>query len=195
MAEEDPRLTRSRQLVLQATRELLAESGLRGFSVDAVVERSGVAKSTIYRHWPRKVDLLAAAVDSLDDVVGLPDTGTLRGDLAAYFLERIHGFGSPLVALTSGVARAGADEPELADVLSRVVLPRLLGKLHEVLDRARERGEVRSDVENETIIHLVAGAIYFRSVVARRPTSDEDIESMIDAIVAGIAIVGIHPGA
>lgn len=186
MVEDDPRIARSRQAVLEATRELLSETGLAGFSVDTVVERSGVAKTTIYRHWPRKTDLLLAAADSLDDAVGLPDTKTLRGDLVAYFHDRLHGFGSPLVALASGVTRAGVDDPEIADDLGRVVL-RLLRKLEVVIDRARDRGEVRPEVDNQTIADLIAGAIFFRRVVARRSTSDGDVEKIIDAIMTGIA--------
>jgi AcrR family transcriptional regulator len=187
LSQEDPRLARSRRAVLDATRALLAENGLAGFSVDAVVERSGVAKSTIYRHWPRKTDLVLAAADSLDDAVGLPDTQTLRSDLVAYVLDRMHEFGSPLMALTSGVTRARTDGPGIADALSGIVVPRLLAKLHIVIDRARERGEVRPDVDNETIGDLIAGAIFFRRVMARRPTSDADVEKIIDGIVTGIA--------
>jgi len=55
---EDPRIARSRAKLLAAARQLLLEGGLRGFTVDAVAERSGVAKSTLYRHWPSVNDLL-----------------------------------------------------------------------------------------------------------------------------------------
>ncbi|NNE10803.1 MAG: TetR/AcrR family transcriptional regulator [Ilumatobacter sp.] len=54
----DPRVARSRAKVLEAATALLVELGPRGVTVDAVSERSGVAKSTLYRHWPSRTDLL-----------------------------------------------------------------------------------------------------------------------------------------
>lgn len=54
----DPRIARSRAGVLQAATELLVEGGTRAVTVDAVAERSGVAKSTMYRHFPSRTDLL-----------------------------------------------------------------------------------------------------------------------------------------
>lgn len=54
----DPRVARSRAKVLGAATELLVEAGPRNVTVDAVSERSGVAKSTLYRHWPSRTELL-----------------------------------------------------------------------------------------------------------------------------------------
>lgn len=56
--EQDPRVTRSRACLLAAATELLVEAGVRGVTVDAVAERSGVAKSTLYRHWGSVQELL-----------------------------------------------------------------------------------------------------------------------------------------
>ena len=56
----DPRVARTRAVVLDAAIDLLAERGYSGFSVEGVVDRTGVAKTTLYRHWPTRDDLLAA---------------------------------------------------------------------------------------------------------------------------------------
>src|SRR6202034_3827583 len=58
----DPRVARTRAAVLGAAIDLLAERGYSGFSVEGVVERTGIAKTTLYRHWPTRDDLLAAAI-------------------------------------------------------------------------------------------------------------------------------------
>src|SRR5260221_10727285 len=68
--------------VLAATLEVFAEHGYAGMSVEAVAARAGVNKTTIYRRWPAKVDLLGAALVSLrDEDPEPPDTGSLRSDL------------------------------------------------------------------------------------------------------------------
>src|ERR1700683_2837051 len=97
----DPRVARTRATVLGAAIDLLAERGYSGFSVEGVVERTGIAKTTLYRHWPTRDDLLAAAISRLDGAVldgsgldgagldsarldgagSLPDTGSVRQDL------------------------------------------------------------------------------------------------------------------
>jgi AcrR family transcriptional regulator len=67
----DPRIVRSRAAVLRAATDLLAEGGAAAMTVDAVVARSGVAKSTIYRHWPSRDDLFVAVIES--NAPRLPD--------------------------------------------------------------------------------------------------------------------------
>src|SRR3954469_17695240 len=73
--------------ILLATRELLAERGFDGMTMDAVADRAGAGKATVYRRWPSKVQLTVDAVVcargipmTIDDV---PDTGSLRSDLLA----------------------------------------------------------------------------------------------------------------
>src|ERR1700678_1090144 len=83
-------LRRSKEAVmaasLAAAYELLTEFGLSGASVDEVSRRSGVAKTTIYRHWPSRTALLFDAVMQFAPRLLTPDTGSLRSDLTALAL-------------------------------------------------------------------------------------------------------------
>jgi AcrR family transcriptional regulator len=79
----DGRVRRSRERVLTTTFELLGESGVGGFSVDEVARRSGVAKTTIYRHWPSREALVIDACSRITDEQHVPDTGSLEGDVTA----------------------------------------------------------------------------------------------------------------
>src|SRR5215831_10322458 len=79
----DARVRRSREAVLQAAFELLQDEGLSGVSVDEIVRRSGVAKTTIYRHWPTRSALLLDACSRLSARPPVPETGSLKGDLTA----------------------------------------------------------------------------------------------------------------
>src|SRR5436190_210015 len=78
---DDPRVARTKATVLDAAVATLAEHGVAGFTVEAIAARTGVAKTTIYRHWPTRADLLVAAIACFEDRVPTPDTGTVRGDL------------------------------------------------------------------------------------------------------------------
>ena len=75
-------MRRSKASVLKVTAELLTESGLGGVSVDEVARRSGVAKTTIYRHWPTRSDLLMEACSQLGTEQEVPDTGSVEGDIS-----------------------------------------------------------------------------------------------------------------
>ena len=77
----DPRVTRTRARVLAATIDLLAERGYSGFSIEGIVDRTGIAKTTLYRHWRSREALLAAAIVELGGAGPLPDTGSVRQDL------------------------------------------------------------------------------------------------------------------
>src|ERR1700683_5289033 len=86
----DGRVERSRDTVLSAAFELLSQSGVGGFSVDAVSRRSGVAKTTIYRHWPTREALVIDACTRISAEQQTPDTGTLHGDLTAILTNIAH---------------------------------------------------------------------------------------------------------
>src|ERR1700731_1150267 len=75
------RVQRSKEAVLATTNELMSEAGIGGVSIDEVSRRSGVAKTTIYRHWPSRSALLLDACSRLGSPQAPPDTGSLRGDL------------------------------------------------------------------------------------------------------------------
>src|SRR5262245_63553337 len=81
------RSERVRTAVLGAALDLIDECGVHGLTVEAVAARSGVAKTTIYRHWPTKAALTVACLDQLHGPKPTPNTGDLRADLLASFLQ------------------------------------------------------------------------------------------------------------
>src|SRR3954451_21281052 len=101
------------QAILRATYELLGETGYQGLRVDAVAGRAQASKATLYRHWPTKAGLVIDAVKFCKaGSEGLPDTGSLRGDLAAWFTEMaasVSGHEGPILA---GLFVALQSEPE-----------------------------------------------------------------------------------
>src|ERR1035437_5401664 len=79
----ESRIARTRKVVFAAAIEIVAERGFAGASIEAIAQRAGVARSTIYRNWPTRVDLLLEAVGSELDPIESLAMGNLRADLAA----------------------------------------------------------------------------------------------------------------
>src|ERR1700691_5425013 len=90
----DGRVRRSRDRVLTTTFELLGESGVGGFTVEEVARRSGVAKTTIYRHWRSREALVIDACSRISDEQEVPDTGSLEGDVTAILTNIGHLLGT-----------------------------------------------------------------------------------------------------
>jgi len=78
-----PRSVESHQAILQATLDLLGEVGFDCMSIDAIAARAGVGKTTIYRRYSSKEELVASAIESLREEIVIPDTDSLWGDLDA----------------------------------------------------------------------------------------------------------------
>src|SRR5919106_1913946 len=80
-----PRSEEARRKAIAAATDLIVERGVANLSIEEVAARSGVAKTTIYRHWPERASLIIDTARATFEHVVTPDTGTLRGDLEAYF--------------------------------------------------------------------------------------------------------------
>src|SRR5665811_1409721 len=143
----DPRVERTRKVVLDAAAALLGEVGFGRTSIEAIAERSGVARSTIYRHWSDRVELLMAAVDCKIVPMSASDSGDLRDDLSALLGELAGRLGSPAMGpmLISLIAEAQRD-PLMAAIRERFTSARL-GRIRSIVESAAGRGELPSDVD------------------------------------------------
>jgi AcrR family transcriptional regulator len=117
----DVRVRRSRATVLGVTAELLLERGFAGASVDEITRRSGVAKTTIYRHWPTRGDLLRDACSSIGTPLEVPDTGSFEGDVTALLTSLAHLLRSAKwTSVLPSVIDAAERDPDIAAMYSRL---------------------------------------------------------------------------
>ncbi len=146
----DPRVVVSRERVLTATLDLLTEAGLGGLTFDDVAKRSGVAKTTIYRHWPnRKALIIDACLRMTDGEDEPPDTGSLEGDVTAILTN----LAELLVtarwsSILPSIVDAAERDPEIAEVHSRLQRWHA-APLRAALERAARRGEIAPEVDLE----------------------------------------------
>ena len=181
---DDPRVARTRARALEATLELAAESGLHACTFDAVSERSGIARSTLYRHWSNQSELVMDALQSQDVEHHVThDTGSLRDDMLIHMLT----MGRQLESSTWGamvpqMVAAAATDSDLSDML-RKGSDHYLGIDAEIIERAQERGEVASDIDSTHAALLFSAPIFYKYFIARNPVDGRWITSHVDAIV------------
>ncbi|SIO14499.1 transcriptional regulator, TetR family [Singulisphaera sp. GP187] len=184
MADDgDSRVQRSRKTVLAATLQLLAEAGFSGVSVDEVSRRSGVAKTTIYRHWPSRAALLLEACSNLGAKSQVPDTGTLKGDLTAVVTQFAGRLRSDRWAtILPSVIDAAERDPELAEVHTRLHAG-FMAPLYTIIARAQERGELSGDCDPSTLVASVVGPLYYRRWFDRQPLDETFVKSIVDNVL------------
>ena len=172
--------------VLASVRTELAETGFEGLSVERVARRAEVNKTSVYRRWPTREALVAAAMDGLRDEFGAsPDPGSLRGDLKelatpiAELAARPDGIALLRAALST---RAGSDVS--ADASRRVNGG--TDSVFSIADRARGRGEWRDGVDPQQAIFVLVGAIIHRTLLERADPTGEWLDGLVDIVCHGI---------
>jgi len=184
-----PRSEKARTAILAAAAELLLDRGLSAVSMDAVAERAGVSKATIYRWWPTKESL---ALDALfaEWAAARPeprDTGSLRGDLLSLLrpwsrLATSRPYGRVLAAL---ITQAQTDPAFAAEYRQRLVEPRR-DQARAVFRRAIDRGEIPADTKVEVALDLLYGPLYHRLLHGHAPLNDQFVRDVVDMALGGI---------
>ncbi len=179
----DPRVTRSKAKVIDCALELLAERGVAGTSVEAIVERSGVAKTTIYRHWPTRGEVILDAIDTCIEPPAAPDLGTVRADLHALIGGLCEALSaSRWAALMPSLIDAAERDPEFAEVHRRFAATRT-APVREILCRGINRGELPGDTDVDQMIDLLSGPVFYRRLVAGEPVDRTYGERLVDRIL------------
>jgi AcrR family transcriptional regulator len=183
-----PRSERARQAILQAAADLLLDEGIAHVSMDAVADRAGVSKATIYRWWPSKERLALEALVEWTGTSSSPrDTGSLRGDLLALVQPwvreiRRRPFGRVIAALVTE-ARSNA---EFAEDYRRHFVELRRVPMRAAFERAITRGEAPADLDLEVALDLIYGPIYHRLLHGHAPLTERFATSVIDLALAGI---------
>lgn len=176
-------------VVLARTLEELAAHGLASLSVERIARAAEVNKTSVYRRWPTRGALVAAALERVreDLVADLPEAGSLRGDLLAIAEGIAALLRKPLGRELARAALADDTEPELAALAASQLGGRGSGPALEMVRRARERGELRDDVDPALLLDLLAGSILHRTMLVRSPATKAWLAAMVDVIAAGAA--------
>ncbi len=171
--------------ILDAALAEYAANGLDGMSVDAVAARAGVSKATIYRRYPSKAELVAAAaLQAADEQAPIPDTGSVRGDLTSALRNLRRLLDDPVVGAAKRMLLVDARRNEqLGRMHTESVRERRQG-MFEVFRRGIERGELDPDIDVEFAADRIGAPVFYRHLVTRARITDAYIDQMIDEFLA-----------
>jgi AcrR family transcriptional regulator len=170
--------------VLAATLDELAVSGYAALSIEAIAARAGVSRTTVYRRWPTKPDLVRAALLSLNtERPPPPDTGSVRQDIVEILGLRV-GEQSPrnlglLRALMSDIA-----DQEVA-AIARVIAAQHQSGLVTVIARGVERGELPRGTDPRRVIEPIVATFFMRMSMSGESPQPADVARIVDLVLDG----------
>ena len=183
-----PRDPEADRAILQTTLKLLTEHGYAGLSVARVAAEAGVGKTTIYRRYTTKEELVAAAVGALKDELGPPpNTGDVRADIVEMIVRS-----QEILVRGPGFAMIGAllveerRNPQLIELFRERIMQPRRDDVITLLKRGVERGEIRANADLAVAAHAILGSI-LASHILGVAESAEMIEHTVDTIWRGIA--------
>lgn len=181
------RSARIRAAALAATLAELADRGYTALSLEGVAQRAGVHKTTLYRRWGSREELvLEAMLERAGEHISVPDTGSLREDLSELARTAAANAASPEVAAMARAVAAGAPhDSRLATANHRFWAARLALD-GGIVERAITRGDVPPETDPRTVIEAVLGPIHLRLLLTGEPVDHAFLEGIVDLVINGV---------
>ncbi len=179
----DPRVERSRRVILGAALDVFAETGYGGLTVEAVAARAGVGKSTIYRHWAGKLELIEDAIRTLKARLDKPTGDSTRARVVALHQQAATNvadaaWSTCLPAMIDAAER----DPEVKAIHRRLALERRQF-LIDLLAEGVQRGEIRADRDLALVADCLVGPIMVRRLLLHEPFDPEAVPALVDEIL------------
>ncbi|MEV0975831.1 TetR/AcrR family transcriptional regulator [Streptomyces sp. NPDC049915] len=189
-----PRSATADAAILAATREALVELGWSKLTLGDVATRAGVAKTTLYRRWSGKNELVVDAVAELFDELELPDSGSLATDIEGVVLQFAAILARPEAksGLMAAVAESTRDAA-LRDRIRESIVERQKRLVVEGKTRAQSRGELPAEPDSQEsartadlIFDMIAGAVVHRSLVSAEQVDAQWVHSLTQVLLFGL---------
>ncbi|MFS8198886.1 TetR/AcrR family transcriptional regulator [Streptomyces sp. CWNU-52B] len=192
-----PRSVEADAAILAATRAALVELGWSKLTLGNVATRAGVAKTTLYRRWAGKNELVVDAVAVLFDELELPDRGSLAADIEVVVLQFAAILSRPeaKTALMAVVAESTGDAA-LRDRIRSSIVDRQKHLVTQGRTRAQARGELPTENDPETaargsdlIFDVIAGAVVHRCLVSSKPVDTDWARDFTRLLLGGLTAI------
>lgn len=182
-----PRDEDARSRILQASLEALEDLGYPGVTCDAIAERAGASKSTIYRWWPHKEAVMLEALrEAVAQELPFPDTGSLKGDIRIQLHNFTKLLTGPRGRVFQGIIAAAQGDSKVSEAFNVIwVRPRREFALQTM---RRYQHQLHPNIDLETIMDTIYGPLYYRLLISRAPLTPEFADELTDLVWAGMAI-------
>ncbi len=188
-----PRSERCRLAIRAAVGELLDELPYDQITVEAVAERAGVSKQTIYRWWSGKHQLAMEAYEQLvRERVAMPDTGVLAIDLRTFMRNscaRLRARGGATIA---GLIAAAQSDPALAREFRVTFIGARRKIMSGLLERGVARGELPRGLDLQLAMDLLSGPVWYRLLLRNAPLDDAFADSIVDHFLAAFGASAVR---
>ena len=188
-----PRDEEVRKRILDAASDLLEETGFGGVTVDAIAERAGASKATVYRWWPNKASVLTEAFrHTVSSDFPFSETGSLCGDVK----EQLRRFSKFILGrrgriLTAFLVAAQSD-PELAAAFREHWITPLRARGRVVLGTHQANGELPADADLDLVMDMMYAPLYYNLLTGYRPVSASYAEAVTRAVLNGVRERAAH---
>jgi AcrR family transcriptional regulator len=183
-----PRDEIARQRILQAALELMERSGYAQVTAEAIAERAGASKATLYRWWPNKAAIVIEAFrEAVEPELPFPDTGSLRDDIQTQvknFARVLAGRGGKMLRAFIVAARS---DREFAAAFRAIWSDPRRAAAKEMLKRSQGRGQLRGDADLDLVLDALYGPLYYRFLVKNELPSQKYAEALADLVLRGFA--------
>ena len=177
------RIAQSKTAILDCAIELLVERGYAGTTVDEIARRSGVAKTTIYRHWPKRSELLRDACLQIGTPMQQPLTGQFEQDLKIILRDLASQLNTAKwTAVLPSILDAAERDAEMAAMYSVLQKDYSAGLQH-IFSNAKTQGKLAAETDIPALIAMSVGPLFYRRWFSREACTDEFVEQLIARIL------------
>ncbi|WP_329425220.1 TetR/AcrR family transcriptional regulator [Streptosporangium sp. NBC_01495] len=187
------RSEQSRQAILSAAFDLVAESGYARLTIEAIAARAGVGKQTIYRWWPSKgavlVDAFLSRTSDEEGGLALPDTGDLGADLRLVLRAIVDEHNDPrLDTMTRALIVESLNDPAInTEITARIMEPHLEAT-RERLRGAQRAGQVAEDADLSVAVELLYGPVHHRWMLRTAPLTHEYADTVVEFALRALRV-------
>lgn len=197
VAEESPR-GRPRdpsrdEAIIDATIDVLVRDGYDRLSMEGVAAAAGVGKTTVYRRWSSKAELVIDAMATLKPAIDSIDSGTLEGDIELLIAASCSPHSQRLQQVMVSVCSALPREPDLLEAFkNRFTEPRI-ARITNMLERARSRGELGPEVDVSIAASLVPSLMLQRALMTGKPAGRVYAEQVVGSVLLPVLGLRVRP--
>jgi AcrR family transcriptional regulator len=185
-----PRVPSTDDDIIEAARTLLDEGGYEAMSFEAVAQRAGVTRPTIYRRWPTRVHLA-------NEIANGPEVGTpivdpdedIRAEIRRLIDHLLVLYNiAPVKAANAGIVMALQRDPELRAQLHTPREMRARVELRAAIEKAKREEVIRPEIDSDVVFDTLCGAVIFRTMISSLPTVETTGAALYDLVVRGMEV-------
>lgn len=179
----DKRVERSKAKVMAETYRQLTRAGVGGVSIDEIARNSGVAKTTIYRHWPSRSALVIDACSSLGSKTEAPDTGDVRADLISLLMNLAEQLRSgSWSSVYPSIIDAAERDAEIA-TMQRALHAAFMAPIETVIERGKAKGQAGLERSTSSLVASLVGPLFYRRWFSKEKIDERFVADVVDGTI------------